>query len=161
MTLTTLALFTAAALLAGLWPAARGRRWFILAVSVLAVYALQPASAVRELDYWLPTASLALCALGWAVTRPASAALTREDGLAGLLAGGLALGVSALRYVGPSFYLTPTQPPALELAAVAVLAAAVSRFALTRTTGLNKARLCGLLVLILVQAFVLNTEIFA
>lgn len=159
MTLTTLALFTAAALLAGLWPAARGRRWFILAVSVLAVYALQPASAVRGLDYWLPTASLALCALGWAVTRPASAALTREDGLAGLLAGGLALGVSALRYVGPSFYLTPTQPPALELAAVAVLAAAALGFGLTRAAGINKAMLWGLLVLILGLFIVLKTDI--
>ncbi len=69
MTLTPILLFTAIALLYGALFKGRGRDWLILAASVLAVYWLQPSTPIRNLDFWLPTASLALTIIVWAATR--------------------------------------------------------------------------------------------
>ena len=50
------------------------RRWLVpalLLASLLALYWLQPSTPVRNLDFWLPTASIALTLLVWAVSAPA------------------------------------------------------------------------------------------
>lgn len=50
-------------------------RWlgrFTLIVSLLAIYALQPSTPLRGLDFWLPTAAIGLTAWVWAVCRPVS-----------------------------------------------------------------------------------------
>lgn len=51
------------------WSGARA--WALYLVSILAIFWLQPLSPVRNLDFWLPTATLALAAAGWIVTTPA------------------------------------------------------------------------------------------
>jgi D-alanyl-lipoteichoic acid acyltransferase DltB (MBOAT superfamily) len=68
-TLPQLLVFGAAAPLTRLLSRERARHWLMLAGSVLAVYWLQPLSSIRYLDFWLPTATLALTAWVWAVTR--------------------------------------------------------------------------------------------
>jgi D-alanyl-lipoteichoic acid acyltransferase DltB (MBOAT superfamily) len=79
MTLTQLLIFGAAALFVGAllkrWPQWRG--WLMLVGSLLALYWLQPATPIRHLDFWLPTASLALTVLVWAITRPDPTANSR------------------------------------------------------------------------------------
>src|SRR5450759_1190540 len=72
MTLTSILLFTAFAVLFRLLARPQWKGWLLYAASILAVYWLQPASPVRYLDFWLPTLTLALAVLGWALTRPAS-----------------------------------------------------------------------------------------
>src|SRR5450830_1429670 len=70
MTLTSILLFTAFAVLFRLLARPQWKGWLLYAASILAVYWLQPASPVRYLDFWLPTLTLALAVMGWALTRP-------------------------------------------------------------------------------------------
>ena len=51
----------------------------LFVLSVLAVYWLQPAMPVRQMDFWLPTASLALTVIVWAATSPTAAGKWRPD----------------------------------------------------------------------------------
>jgi len=57
MTLTHIAIFGALTLLAA-FLSDRIRDLFLFTLSILAVYALQPALPIRYLDFWLPTAVL-------------------------------------------------------------------------------------------------------
>ncbi len=70
MILVYILIFSLFALAAGMLADRRWRNWLIFGGSLLAVYALQPATPIWHLDFWLPTASLALCGLGWVVTAP-------------------------------------------------------------------------------------------
>ena len=123
MTFTNILVFAAVSLAAGLLP--RARAWLLFVGSVLAVYWLQPALPVRNLDFGLPTASIGLAAAVWIVTArkraPAGEAATpagsagsrmaREDWIA-LLVLGLAISALALTRdlnLGP--ILTAARPP--------------------------------------------------
>src|SRR5688572_27018898 len=122
-TLTHLLVFGAAAPLSRLLFRERARHWLMLVGSVLAIYWLQPLSSIRYLDFWLPTATLALTAWVWVLTRPGpslasapaptrpanpSASVppppvsnTRADLLTALAVAGLVFVVGLLRYLGP------------------------------------------------------------
>jgi len=133
MTLTQLLIFSAAALLFGWLLKDRWRGGLMLIGSLLALYWLQPATPIRHLDFWLPTASLALTVLVWAVTRPPAADDLRPTLITGALITALVVAIALMRYLGPVCCLIPTRPPDLPevlivLAAVAALAAALLRF---------------------------------
>jgi len=68
MSILTILILAAAAILLRLAFPGRGRAWALLVVSVLAVFYLQPALPVRGLDFWLPTATILITALSWLVT---------------------------------------------------------------------------------------------
>ncbi len=110
-------------LLAWLVPV-RWRGWAILAGSILAAYWLQPAVSIRNLDFWLPTLSIALTIFTWTIT----GANTRQSLWANKVAFGLIFAiillVAALRYLGPACCLTPTRPP--QLSQVLIVIAAVA-----------------------------------
>ena len=63
MTLAPILVLGAAALVINL-SGGRWRPWLIFCASLAAVFALQPAMPIRNLDFWLPVLSLALVALG-------------------------------------------------------------------------------------------------
>ncbi|MCS6773339.1 MAG: MBOAT family O-acyltransferase [Anaerolineae bacterium] len=91
--------------------------------SVLAVFYFQPAMPIRQLDFWLPLASLALVVLVWVATCSALTQDTARD--AGVLVG-VVLAVSLTRYVEPlSTVLTRSRPPDLALVLAALGACAV------------------------------------
>jgi D-alanyl-lipoteichoic acid acyltransferase DltB (MBOAT superfamily) len=100
----------------------------LFVLSVLAVYWLQPAMPVRQLDFWLPTAALALAVIVWAATSQSAAGKWRPDRAFisdGLAIGALVVGVAALRYVDPlSTVITRSRPPdiALVLTGLAIIA---------------------------------------
>src|ERR1051325_8376295 len=89
------------------------RRWLILIGSVLALYWLQPPTPVRHLDFWLPTASLALTLMVWAVTRHASLEkiIDRPTLITAAVIFGLVLLIGLTRYLAPVCCLTPSRPP--------------------------------------------------
>lgn len=91
----------------------RGRGWYMLIASVLAIYWLQPPMPIRNLDFWLPTISLGLISLTWVVTRRIESTSLRHDLTTALVITGLLLGIGLTRYLGPVCCLTPTRPPAL------------------------------------------------
>src|SRR5689334_19182045 len=113
MTLIHILVFGAAALAFGFILKERGRGWFILIASVLALYWLQPPTPIRHLDFWLPTASLALTAIVWAATRPASTEkiLDRPTVITAAVILGLVLFIGLTRYLAPVCCLTPSRPP--------------------------------------------------
>ncbi len=51
----------------------------LLLGSLLALFWLQPSTPIRNLDFWLPTASIALTLLVWAVTAPAEGRTLRSN----------------------------------------------------------------------------------
>src|SRR5574341_2566826 len=133
MTLTQLLVFGAAALLCGWIFKERWRGGLMLAGSLLALYWLQPATPIRHLDFWLPTGSLALTVLVWAITRPPTADDTRPTLITGALITAVVLAIALTRYLGSACCLTPTRPPDLPgvlvaLAVVAALAALILHF---------------------------------
>jgi hypothetical protein len=69
MTLSTVLVFVALALVYAALLPARWRGWALLVVSVVAVYVLQPALPIRYSAYALPTAMLVLIVISWWLTR--------------------------------------------------------------------------------------------
>ena len=114
MTLLYILIFSLFALAAGMLVDRRWRNWLIFAGSLLAVYALQPATPIRHLDFWLPTLSLALCGLGWVVTAPRPGGkleFSRTSLVSAVLMAGVVLSVGLTRYLDPLCCLIPTRPP--------------------------------------------------
>jgi len=112
---------------------ARAWGWFLLAASALAIYWLQPATPIRNFDFYFPTATLIVTVLCWAVTEPVETRLARENWIAGSVLGGVVLLVALTRYLGPSVLLTASRPPqilpvALLLAVATVVTLLLARF---------------------------------
>ncbi len=95
------------------------------------MYWLQPSMPLRYLDFWLPTAALALTVWVWASVRggpPAEGPPTEgppvEGGKTGwgsiLILLGTVMFVAVLRYVEPVCCLTPTRPPQIAIVIAAL-----------------------------------------
>jgi alginate O-acetyltransferase complex protein AlgI len=134
MTLLNLLGFAIVSLTAGVWPRARG--WLILLASLLVLYGMQPAVPIRNLDFWLPTASIGLSACVWIITfrkkdNPDEAASIQkrflpkdflgENQKTGLIVLGVILAVALSRYLNLSNYLTPATPPEIGLVLIGLL----------------------------------------
>jgi D-alanyl-lipoteichoic acid acyltransferase DltB (MBOAT superfamily) len=122
MTLTAIGIFLALGLSVRLLP--RARNWLVFAISVLAVFALQPSVPVRGLDYWLPLASLAAAGLGWLLTSTPEARAPRENWIAAAGLTGAALLVALTRFL-PEPILTPTRPPQMASVLAGLALAAI------------------------------------
>jgi D-alanyl-lipoteichoic acid acyltransferase DltB (MBOAT superfamily) len=121
--LNLLVLILAALLVSWLVPRRRLVPALLLA-SLLALYWLQPSTPIRNLDFWLPTASIALTLLVWAVSAPVEGRSLPQI-MPGLLAVLLVPPlIAALRYMGPLCCLTPSRPPQILAVLVACLAIA-------------------------------------
>ena len=148
MTLAQLLVFSAFAPIARLLARVGARQWLMLAVSVAAIYWLQPLTPIRYLDFWFPTAALGLAVWTWAATRPvagqpapaarpavaaspvaapppATLDERRATIVTGLVVAGLVIAIGLTRYLGPICCLTPAPPPSLSaiIAALAVIGA--------------------------------------
>lgn len=161
MTFTRLLVFTLAAILAGSLANGRWRNWLMLVGSVLAVYWLQSSTPIRHLDFWLPTASLALTVIVWAATRPPDAeegSLRAALPTAAVMAA-IVLAIGLTRYVAPVCCLTPSRPPGLlsiglALGVVAVVTLPAVRLPDARWLAiLLGALLVGVLLLLKTEAF--------
>lgn len=107
------------------------RAGILAAASVLAAFWLQPATPLRNLDFWLPTLSLGLVLAVWCAVRPRTA-LAQNDLRAIALFTSLVVTVGLMRYLGPVCCLTATRPPpilsvAISLALGAALVASLTR----------------------------------
>ena len=164
MSLIQILIFATAALLYGLLLKGRGRGWFMLVASVLALYWLQPSTPIRNLDFWLPTASLALAVFVWAATSPQDHPATRlPDYLTILVIVGLIVAISLNRYIDYCC-LTPTRPPDILRVLIALVILASLMFVASRfrnnqhrphpAFGGAYAQRCGLLITILILLFI-------
>lgn len=157
MTLLQIFSFAVLGLVAGRFYQRINRGWLLFAVSVLAVFWLQPATLVRSFDFWLPAMSLGLAALVWALTLPADYARSRQDGLAAAALAGFVLVLALTRYADAVCCLTASRPPQVEFVAVVLMALAVLgwlglRFARGRAVWLNLATFMVLAILVVLKA---------
>lgn len=109
------------ALAAGWLLTPRQKTWAAAGISLLALFWLQSASAVRGLDYWLPSAAAGLSVLVWALCQPKSAAWQRSDLAALAAALAVILLIALNRYLPGLCCLTASRPPAADRALVGML----------------------------------------
>ena len=132
MTLSSILVFTAAGLLFRLVAHERFRGWLLLIASVLAIYWLQPLSPVRNLDFWLPTLTLALAVLSWWISAGPDKRSWRQNAVTlGVLAG-LVLAIGLTRFLGLEPFITASLPPQIGLIVLALLVLALVGLLLTR-----------------------------
>jgi D-alanyl-lipoteichoic acid acyltransferase DltB (MBOAT superfamily) len=110
----------------------RGRLSVLLAISALAVYALQPALPVRGLDFWLPTLTLGLTVLAWILTTPRQERSWRANWPAAAILVGIVLLLGLTRYLGISTPLTASNPPQVQMILVVLAVVAAAGFFLWR-----------------------------
>ena len=158
MTLLQIAVFTAAAILFRLITRERWRGWILLGMSVLAIYWLQPATPIRHLDFWFPTATLIVTLLVWFVTRDTTQIDRKETGIAAGIIAGLIILIGLSRYFQPLCCIIPTRPPVLTGIGIALAATFVLAF-LLRQSGAQKTWPLILGTLVLLALFlILKTE---
>jgi D-alanyl-lipoteichoic acid acyltransferase DltB (MBOAT superfamily) len=126
MGLRDILIFAALALAYRLVFRQRGRNWFLLVSSALAIYWLQPLAPIRYMDFWLPTATLGLVVLSWLITTPPEGHdwLWRENWPAAAALAGIVLLVGLTRFLSLDGLLTAERPPLFEQVALGVIAIA-------------------------------------
>ncbi|KAF0109583.1 MAG: hypothetical protein FD147_2185 [Chloroflexi bacterium] len=133
-----------------LFPRARGMRSpLLLAASVAVIYWLQPALPIRGLDFWLPTATLLITALGWALTSKPEERDQRASLITASIITGTVLVIALTRYLGSAGVLTPTRPPQTVTVILALLGCAAFVLVISRLKKVTTRALALAIVLIL------------
>ncbi len=160
MTLFHILIFCAAAILFSVLSKGRLRNWLMLAGSVLAVYWVQSVTPIRTLDFWLPTATLALVVLVWALSWAGGEDKPdrRETLITSAVLAGLVLIVGLLRYLGPLCCLTPSRPPQIWIVLIGLALIAGLVFGIERLLAGKRWAVIGMIVGLLALLIVLKTE---
>jgi len=87
------------------------RNPLLLVASVIVVYWLQPGLPIRGLDFWLPTATVFIAALGWFLTARNEEKQPGAIRNTSLLLGATILGIALTRFLSSTGILTPSRPP--------------------------------------------------
>jgi alginate O-acetyltransferase complex protein AlgI len=128
MTLAYVLISIGTAVLLGIVTRNRWRIQLLLVISTLAIYAFQPVLPIRGLDFWLPTATLALAVLAWIFTTPPENRPWRRDLPSAIILILVVLSLAFTRYLGLSTYLTASNPPQLIQVIIALVAFALIAF---------------------------------
>jgi D-alanyl-lipoteichoic acid acyltransferase DltB (MBOAT superfamily) len=67
MNLNQIIFFIFISLLYRLFLKEKGLEWFVLLISIVTIFWLQPISTIRTLDFWLPTFSISLGLISWVI----------------------------------------------------------------------------------------------
>jgi alginate O-acetyltransferase complex protein AlgI len=162
MQLLHISVFAGVALTASLLAGKQWRNWIILVGSVLALFWLQPATPIRNLDFWLPLFTLTLTVLVWLQTRPDGVGtITRDDVITLIVIAALVLFVDLVRYFRPLCCITPSRPPQLWLVALSMLTISCFGFALGRSLSSRSGVITGAVLFLLALLIVLKTPTLA
>ena len=114
MSLPYILALTIFSLLGGLLIPPKYRSLCLLIGSLAAIYGMQPTSAIRRLDFWLPTAAVALTVITWALTQTSAPGERRTfwTGSAAILVTIVCLALPGYSF-SPLHSLAPRQIPAL------------------------------------------------
>lgn len=164
MTLPYILIAAALAGLIGFILPGRWRGWVLLIISALAIYALQPATPIRGVDFWLPTATLVLAVAGWLVSTPPEARGGRSNLTAAMLLVACAVSVDLTRYVGSGDWFQTIRPPHPAQVITGLIFTTLLLFWAARF--LRSARLIvnlnwGLLLILIVLLVVLKSPVVA
>jgi alginate O-acetyltransferase complex protein AlgI len=133
----------------------------LLGCSVLAVFAFQPLLPVRGLDFWLPSATLALASFTWILTASPENRSWKNSGPAAIILGGMVLLLGLSRYLGVSINLTASRPPQTIQILFGGTIVVLVAFLLARFTKPNKTVLMFTFVFILILFVILKVPFFA
>jgi D-alanyl-lipoteichoic acid acyltransferase DltB (MBOAT superfamily) len=142
---------------------ARRRVWALLVGSVVAVYWLQSALFVRYAVFLLPTLTICLTVLTWALIRQPETleGSLRENRYALLLLAGLVVALSLFRFLPADYRLTPSRPPdpLLVIAGLLIVALLFAALARSISQSLNLSISLPAAILTIITLFViLKTE---
>ncbi len=113
MSLNYIFVFIAAAFIIRLTPKPEIRRWLIMICSILVVYWLQPALAIRYLDFILPTALVLISIIGWLYGTPKADRFKKENTITFLVVFLSILLINLTRFLSIKGLITPSRPPQL------------------------------------------------
>ena len=133
----------------------------MLVSSLLAIFWMQPSTPVRNLDFWLPTSTIALAMFVWAGTQPLNSNNIHNNLGTACLAAGLIILVGLTRYLGPICCLIPSRPPEITLILLAVAAGGILFAGLWRWSSERKLPAVLLTFLILGLFLVIKTPFLA
>ena len=111
MTILTVLILVAFALLIRLSFPSRGRGWVLLIASLLAIFWLQPSMPIRNLDFWLPLLTVLLTLFTWEITATPVERFSWNNILTVSILAGVILLVGLTRFLSITGIITPSQPP--------------------------------------------------
>ncbi len=156
-----------AALLVGALTRGAARIYFLLALSVLAIYWFQPAVSLRSFDFWLPSLSSTFVILIWFIISQAGAWKSRHNLIGLSIMVGLVTLIDLARYIIHDPFITATVPPQFIQYLVFALIGAVVVLILTRLSrnnawilSLSTILLLSILLILKSPALSLQTSIF-
>lgn len=127
-------------------------------VSVLAVFLVQPATPIRQLDFWLPFATLGITLIVWAGAG-GEWPLKRGTLADAAVIAGIVLMIAALRYIDPlSAIITRSRPPDILTVSLALGVVAALALASLHSIGPKPARTVILVVLLIALLVILKWE---
>ncbi len=161
MTLLLIIICFVIAILLGLVIRNHWRIHLLMGSSALAVFAFQPSLPVRGLDFWLPSATLALASFTWILTASPENRSWKNSGPAAIILGGIVLFLGLTRYLGGSINLTASRPPQTLQILVGVIIVVLVGILLARFTTPNKAVLIFLFVFLIIIFVILKVPFLA
>lgn len=150
MSLTQILIFAGIALIAGIIHRPRLRLYVLFTASILAVFALQPVLPIRGLDFWLPTATLALVVFSWFATAPRSARSLRQNWSILFVLAAVILILGATRYIDLNLPLPVSRPPLMVQILIALAALALIGSLIARLPAWVNGVLMAILILFLI-----------
>jgi alginate O-acetyltransferase complex protein AlgI len=161
MSLLNILILILAALLLRIAFPGKLRRWAMLVASVLAIFWLQPALPIRQMDFWFPTATLGLIFLSWGLTAEKSQLKEKRNGLAAGLAIGTVLLIAATRFISLEGILTPSRPPQFLSVVIGLLTFLLLTWLLVRYALASSNALLSGVLLILVLFLILKNPLLS
>ncbi len=111
MTITQIAILAFVAIPLG-WLTRKWQRVnLLLIISILIIFWLQPALPLRYLDFFLPTLSIGLTVLTWALTASPEVRHQKESKTSAVITLCVIFFLATTRYLNFDNFLTPTRPP--------------------------------------------------
>jgi len=154
MTLVNILVFSLFVFLVAWLAPATWRGWLILGSSIIAIYWMQPEMPIRNLDFWLPSASIALTISTWAITQSSGEGAKIITRITILVIFAILLAIGLTRYLGPLCCITPTIPP--QIPQVLLGLALIIAFALLLYIASRKRSLDLLMILLIIGLFIIT-----
>ncbi len=148
MTLTNILILAALSSSAGVFLRG-GRKAFMLVVSIVVIFWLQPPLPIRGFDFWAPLATLVLVVLAWFVTAEEETRKARKNIVVLVVVASVVLILNLARFLPPKFQiLVASRPPQIETTLLVFLTTGLALWLLSRASRFNASLLTANIVLV-------------
>jgi alginate O-acetyltransferase complex protein AlgI len=156
MTLLNILFFSFLILIYRLFIKKLPRGWFLLCISSLAVFWLQPALPIRYLDFWLPVATLSLAVFSWAITTQPETRNIKGNLPTLLTVAGIVFTLGLTRLITFTGLIAPSRPPQLIQITIVLGGTALIFWLLARPKRIIPALLTGAIIFLIALLGVLK-----